>query len=101
MVDAGEPCHVLGLAADSHCDLGQVSSPLCASTIPSVQWEQDGAELWNLPGASQPGPTECRPPDLPRRTPGLLHSWQVAHCFPSVLVGRGVHFGDLAGWRKS
>lgn len=32
---------------------------------------------------------------------GLLQSWEVVLCSPSVWDGSDVHFGDLASWKRS
>lgn len=93
VVDARELYNALGLAADSPCDLGLVSSSVCASTIPSLQWEWGGAELWNPPGPSHPGPAECRPPDLPGRT-DLLFSG------PPAELGGGSLLSLSLGWER-
>lgn len=64
--------NALGLAAVSRCDLEPVSSPLCTSAVPSLQWGQGGAELQDPVLRPRPALSpEHRPHNLPGRV-GLL-----------------------------
>lgn len=50
------------------CDFGLISSPLWASTVPSLQWGQGEAELWDPQAPSQLCPLSAGLLSLPGRT---------------------------------
>ena len=87
------------------CDFGLISSPFCASTVPSLQWGQGEAELWDPQDPSQLCPLSAGLLSLPGRTgvflsQGLFQNWEVAHCFPPIWDGKGVNFGALSKLAK-